>query len=119
MGSYRSKQYTLPDGSNIHVQGYEDHFLSYCFNVLKIPQHDITNKAPRLPYTKGGKLCHYYPDFFMPSLNMLIEIKSAYTLSRTCPLKIAAGNTSTYKYIIIVDKDYKEFYETVNKLHKI
>lgn len=105
--SYRSKNYTLPSGNEICVQGYEDHFLDFIFqnNILK--ESDFNFEPPVIKYSENP-IKKYHPDFHIPKYNLLVEIKSEYTLSKTDPRKKEASEKD-YKYIIIVDKNYTDF----------
>ena len=94
--------------SNIIYQGsYELDFLEKYYE--KIP--DI-QKAPLISYRFKGKNKIYYPDFYIPSLNLIIEIKNSYLLRRDKNLILEKERVSRemgFKYFIIIDKDYREF----------
>ena len=117
VGSCRTKSYTLPSGDIINVQGYEDHFLDFVFSNKLLAESEIQNKDLRIPYTDTtGKLRHYYPDFYIPKFDLIIEIKSAYTLARTSTAKVEAGEQYKGKFLIIIDKDYSKFVELIKLL---
>jgi hypothetical protein len=105
--SYRSKKYILPSGLDITVQGYEDHFLDFIFSNKILDESDFEFKVPYVIYSENPEK-KYYPDFYIPKYNLIVEIKSAYTLSRTDPRKKEATE-KLYKYIVIVDKNYTDF----------
>jgi hypothetical protein len=87
---------------------------SYELDFLEKYYEKYTNiqRAPSIKYFFNGKLHYYHPDFYIPSLNLIIEIKSSYLLKRDKE-KIEEKEKSTisngFKYIIIIDKNYKEF----------
>jgi hypothetical protein len=68
--------------------------------------------AKSIKYLFENKEHWYHPDFFIPSLNLVVEIKNSYLFKRDF-LQIQAKEKATiasgFKYIIIVDKDYTEF----------
>jgi hypothetical protein len=112
--SHRSKKYTLPSGKVIHVQGYEDNFLNYVFNnnILQEEDFDFQN----IPRFKYADVKHYYPDFYIPKHNIIVEIKSEYTLQQSDKRKYASIDIEKYKFIIIVDKEYQEFDKLINDI---
>jgi predicted nucleic acid-binding Zn ribbon protein len=80
---------------------YELDFLEKYY--LKYP--DIV-RGPSIKY--GNKI--YHPDFYIPSLNLIIEIKSTWTLDKNEEkLKKKATITNGFNYIMILDKDYNDF----------
>jgi len=105
--SYRSKTYTLPSGKEIRVQGYEDHFLDFIFQNKILDESDFNFEPPVIKYSENP-IRKYHPDFHIPRYNLLVEIKSEYTLSRTDPRKKEAAEKN-YNYIVVVDKNYTDF----------
>jgi hypothetical protein len=82
--SYRFKNYTLPSGKIVRIQGYEDKAL---YTLLKsYKEEDIIlgrKNIPRIEYFIDDTKHIYYPDFFIPKENKIIEVKSEWT----CKLK--------------------------------
>jgi len=109
--NFRKKYYTLPSGKIITVQGYEDDFLNFIFNKNLLLEEEVDFLPPRIPY---GENRHYYPDFYIPKFNLIIEIKSSYTLKKTDPEKINAAKNSNYNFLIVVDKKYNEFVKLIS-----
>ena len=84
------KIYIFPSGQETMIQGYE-HF---CLNdllkigikeeeiVTQLDREDSTIKMPVIPYKQKGRNRKYYPDFYIPHLNVIIEVKSIYTFER-------------------------------------
>jgi len=78
---FKFKDYQLPSGKWIKVQGYE-HFA---INELlkKYNEHEIFNKPldmPKIWYIGEDYRHHrYFPDFYIPKNNLIIEVKSIYT----------------------------------------
>lgn len=79
---YSSKNYTLPSGRIIKIQGYEDRYLDEYFKNKKLESDLITqgDDMPQIFYTDKNNVKHrYYPDFYIISTNTIIEVKSDYT----------------------------------------
>lgn len=91
---------------------YEKHFLDYCFdNKISIESGMTIN------YLFETKRKIYYPDFYLKSLNLIIEIKSAYTFNKYKTKNLAKQKSCLeqgYNFIFIIDKNYIE----LNKLIK-
>ena len=106
--AYKLKDYTLPSGNIIKIQGYEHYALD---ELLKdgILEEDIINGCKNVPeiwYTdeNGGKHRHYV-DIFIPSQNRCIEVKSTWTVEKKKDciyLKQQAGKELGYNYEIWV-----------------
>jgi hypothetical protein len=80
--SYKKKDYILPSGKIIQCQGYENFALD---DLLQIYEEDnIINgiDVPDLWYEKNGKKRRHFVDFYIPTENKCIEIKSTFTLSQ-------------------------------------
>jgi hypothetical protein len=59
----------------------------------------------------------YFSDFFIPSKNLIIEIKGDYYYKRdynTIKRKEKSVLKENYNYILILNKDYSEFEKTIN-----
>ena len=79
---YKRKTFTLPSGKMVSVQGYEPYAL---LSILSsgISEKDIVienNKKPKIKYIFQGKEKTYYPDFYIPAKNEIVEVKSTYTI---------------------------------------
>jgi hypothetical protein len=94
--------------TNIWYQGsYELDFLENFYNSFP----DI-QRAPSIKYFFDNKNKVYYPDFYIPSLNLIIEIKSLYYYKKHKKIvEIKEKNviSKNFKYIMIMDKNYNEF----------
>lgn len=100
----RIKQYK---DTNIWYQGtFELDFLEKYFNKFEI------QKAHSIKYEFNNKNKYYHPDFFIPFLNLIIEIKNSY-YAKIDKDKIDCKQNATinngYNYIMIVNKNYEEF----------
>lgn len=74
-----SGEYEWSDGSAKlgYTGSYELQFLKFLDLVMNFNSTDIISPAPQNFYYKDpeGKERFYFPDFFIPSLNLIIEIK--------------------------------------------
>jgi hypothetical protein len=84
---------------------------------------DLFAPAPVcVPYTYGGKKHLYYPDFYVPSLNLIIEIKAydnKHYRERDIEIektKDRAMQKSEYNYAKVHDKQYDEFFKYIKEL---
>ena len=67
-------------------------------------------RGPSFKYSYLGKEKIYFSDFYIPSQNLIIEIKSSYYLKRDKNMikeKEKSVLKNGYKYIIITDKNYQ------------
>jgi Mor family transcriptional regulator len=117
---YKSKDYILPSGKTIKVMGYEDDFLNYVLQTKKMSEENFQfDQKPHILYKDNiGNYRKYFPDFYMSKINLIIEIKSNYTLNKQKEInerKFQAARQK-YNFICIVDKNYEEFNKLVLSL---
>jgi len=95
---------------NLHYQGsYELDFLEKYYKKV------IIENGMTIRYNKN-KI--YFPDFFIPELNLIIEIKSEYTfkLHESKNLeKRKACIEQGYNFIFIINKNYEGFEKIIQK----
>ena len=87
---------------------YELDFLNRYYDIFK---DDIT-RGSSIKYEYNNKIKIYHPDFFIISLNLIIEIKNNYLLKRDfeeIKLKSESVINNGFNFIMIVDKKYDEF----------
>lgn len=81
--SYNKKEYKLPSGKILDYQGYENFALDRLLHVEKICEDSIiTNRkdVPVIWYNDiNNKRRRHYVDFYIPSQNRCIEVKSTWT----------------------------------------
>lgn len=90
--------------TNIYYQGsYELDFLEKYYD--KYP--DI-QRGPSIKYEFNGNKKVYHSDFYIPSKNLIIEIKSSWILKIDIEIneKKIATISNGYNYIMILDKNY-------------
>jgi len=107
--SYYLKEYTLPSGSIIKIQGYEHYALDELFHQENIDENDIVTGCKNVPtiwYTDvNEKRRRHFVDIFMPRQNKCIEVKSTWTFTtqkETIFLKQQAAKELGYLYEIWV-----------------
>jgi uncharacterized C2H2 Zn-finger protein len=91
---YQWKDYELPSGRNIRVQGYEpwalDHLLkTYDEDDLAITSEEITESACKVWYDMNDTTHRYFPDIFIKSEQKFIEVKSQYTYAQHKEMNLA------------------------------
>lgn len=101
---------------------YEHEFLEFLDIFLKFPPSDIMSPAPQVfDYTYKGKKHFYIPDFYISSINTIIEIKSfenKHYRARDIGQEKAKDNVvmkSKFNYIKVHDKQYDEFFNYLLK----
>lgn len=80
--SYKWKNYLLPSGKIVRIQGYENLALDQIFEVYKEEDIILSKKdMPVIWYVKNNTQHKYFPDIFIKSENKLVEVKSEYTFN--------------------------------------
>jgi len=113
--------------NNIHyLQGYEDYVLEnilskYDKNDILINNIDITNEIGKIYYVYEDIKRKYYPDFFIKSQKLIIEVKSEYTFNidyykNKAKENACLNNNLNFQFIIIKSKDYKKWKKKTNKI---
>lgn len=111
---FRKKSFILPSGKEILIMGEEDSFLKFVFQnqLLSEEIFDFDQKIV-IDYTFNNKQHKYFPDFYIPIMNLIIEIKSSWVLGlQGIDINKEKKNFTQqmgYEYIIIIDKNYTEF----------
>ncbi len=93
--------------TNLWYQGsYE---LDFVEKYLKLFPDIRQASSIKYEFNKKNKV--YYPDFYIPLLNLVVEIKSSWTLKIDLEIeeKKKATIANGFKYIMILDKNYNEF----------
>lgn len=129
-----SGMYTFQDGGKIdYVGSYEKDFLSMLDNFMNFSSNDIMGPSPHTYYydyknpqdkeNEGRKF--YIPDFYIPSINLEIEIKDStnthHKIQRVDRVKEiikdkVMENNPKINYIKILDKNYAPFFEVLLNL---
>ena len=109
---YNRKECLLPSGKIVKKQGYEPQFLDYVFknNILK--EDNIIYFPNPINYIDINNIKRsYYPDFYVPKWNLIIEIKSSWTIlqDKNMYLKESSTINCGFKYIRIINNNFEEF----------
>ena len=125
-----SGKYRHSDGALIPYTGsYEEDFCKVMDLFLGFPSKDIVMPSPHVyKYTYKGKEHFYFPDAYIPSLNLEVEIKDGgnnpnmhHKIQDVDKVKErlkdeAMETQRNYHYIKIEDKNYESFFNLVDKL---
>jgi len=84
LNKYKIKEYTWATGEVSYLQGYEPIVLKE-LEESGLDYNDIKvgfNEVPTFKYEYNGEEHEYFPDFYIPSQNLIIEVKSEWTLQK-------------------------------------
>jgi hypothetical protein len=91
---------------------FEKHFLDTYYGKINIENGKSFN------YIFNGKNKVYHSDFYIPFLNLIVEVKNSYLANRDkkqIEAKEKATIANGFNYIMIVNKDYTEFESVLKK----
>ena len=122
--------YHHTDGGKITYTGsYEEDFVRMLDTFLSIPSKDIIMPSPHVyEYMYKGEKKFYFPDAFIPSINLEVEIKDGgsnpnmhHKIQDVDKVKERSKDEvlckqNIYHYIKIEDKNYKSFFALITKL---
>lgn len=120
-----SGKYIWSDGTEfIYTGSYEKKFLDYLDKILNWPSSDLMAPAPQIfAYKTNDGIDHaHFPDFYISSLNLIVNIKSAtnkhYRLRdlEVERLEDAAIKMSQYNYIKIYDNEFEKFLKGIEEI---
>ena len=116
-------------GETDYVGTYELDFLKFCDIVLDFKATDLFSPSPNTyRYEYEGKEHFYIPDFFIPTLNLEVEIKDGgdnpnmhHKIQSVDKVKeklkdYIMAKQHNFHYIKVVDKKYDKFVKLVKKL---
>lgn len=113
-------------GKSFLVRGYEKHALEYIVRKKGVKvKHIVNTVSDGLPSFTYNKNRRYYPDFYLPKANIVVEVKSTYTVGCTDKAlfkinrkKAKAVAKAGYRYkLLVFNKDghlikcFKNFHE--------
>lgn len=99
--------------NNIYYRSsYELKFLEYCFeNNIKVEPADL--KSFRIKYKdETGKFRFYYPDFYLPDLDIVVEVKPLSMLDQERTIAKMHEAMMNYNYVLITEDEL----ENLNKV---
>jgi hypothetical protein len=92
---------------------YELDFIKYCeSNKIDIEKPDS------IEYNMYENKHYYFPDFYLPKYNLIVEVKSSYYYKLNESkniLKKEASLNKGYNFLFLIDKDYTELEKIINK----
>lgn len=85
---HKTKKFVTPTGKTLILQGYEPY--AYCSLLEDHDEDDIVTGKKEIELYTGkiyyidsvGKIRRYFPDFYIISVNKIIEVKSSWTFNR-------------------------------------
>lgn len=89
----------------VSLQGYESLVLQSLIEDFDMHKEDIKIGKSNIPVIKYGKNKLYFPDFYLPKQNLLIEVKSKYTLQQHLDVVISKCKASVeqgYSILLLV-----------------
>jgi hypothetical protein len=120
----KTKDYQMPSSVIIQLQGYEPQFLDHIFNNNLIEENEIRcgfKQIPKIPYTDSNNKQHiYFPDFYIPKWNLIVEVKSRWTLllDKNYPHK-KTYTQKQYDFLTIIDNNFTELNEYIIKKQEL
>ena len=118
--------YVWSDGTKIGYTGsYELSFLEFLDTIMNFDSSDIISPSPHTYYyTYNGERHFYIPDFFIPSLNLEIEIKDGGDnpnmhgkiqevdkVKEALKDEVMKSNSNNFNYLKIVNKENQKFFK--------
>lgn len=103
--AYSSKPYSMPSGDIRFVQGYEHFALNFLIESYD-ESNILTHKGvPTIVYDFEDGNHTYYPDIFIPSENLIIEVKSTWTYTADLDKNLAkqqACSDQEYDFMFMI-----------------
>ena len=93
---------------------YEKDFLDFCLNKnIKV------EKGPTIKYIFNSYNKYYHSDFYIPSINLVCEIKSSYYYNLYLEKNIQKMEYSKihYNFLFIIDKNYNELILKIKEMN--
>jgi hypothetical protein len=88
--SRKFKFYILPSGKELKIQGYENYALDSLVQFYTEDEIVVgAGNVPRIFYPFQNKIKRYYTDIYIPKNNLLIEVKSDYTMEKELEKNLA------------------------------
>ena len=100
IAAFKRKDYTFPSGQIWQIQGDEGNIIDHLLSI-GVKEEDISQDAPIIAYHFNNRNRKHFPDLFIPSKNLIIEVKSPFTFERERDkneAKRAAAIAAGYEY---------------------
>lgn len=112
-----------------YTGSYELDFLKFLDDIMEFNPEDLIAPSPHIYfYIYENKKHFYIPDFFIPSLNLEIEIKDGTNnhpkiqavdkVKERLKDEVMKSNANSFNYIKIVEKNNYRFIEFLDEAHK-
>lgn len=120
-----SSDYEFKGHKYTAVGTFEVDFLDFMFYILKCDPNDLIECPFHINYTYNDTDRFYIPDFYMPSLNLVIEIKSSKSAyadrdrgmenaKRESGIRYMKEHNGYYYYLM--DKNYEGFLHFIKEI---
>ncbi len=89
----------------VSLQGYEPIVLNSLIEDFNLGKNDIMIGKTKIPIIEYGNNKMYFPDFYLPNQNLIIEVKSTYTFEAHIDIviqKCAATLQKGYSIILLI-----------------
>ncbi|MCK9574606.1 MAG: hypothetical protein WC979_01735 [Candidatus Pacearchaeota archaeon] len=91
---FKYKEFILPSGKIVKIQGYEPQVLTellktYNEDDIIIGIKEMNKSIGKIDYFYENNVHTYYPDFYIKSINTIIEVKSEWTYSKELEKNLA------------------------------
>ena len=118
-GSGKNKEYLLPSGTIIKLRGYEPNFLDFIFSEKHLEETEIVYKPERIRYEFNDKEHFYYPDFYIPKYNLIVETKSSWIMKKQGIEKTLQKEKYTtdqgFQFLLIIDNNFEKVKDILSK----
>lgn len=105
-----------------YTGSYEYAFLEFLDEIMEFDPEDVIAPSPHTYYyTYEGETHFYIPDFFIPSLNLEVEIKEGTNkhpkilavdkVKEQLKDEVMKTNANSFNYIKIIEKNHRRFLE--------
>lgn len=105
LAQMRRKAHVLPSGKSVLLMGYEHYVVNWLIQNGTFIEEDFDfDNIPTIKY-QSDKERLYHPDLFIPSRNLLIEVKSSYTWKADLLkniAKLSAARQAGYEVQLII-----------------
>ncbi len=126
-GRKTSGEYTFKDGTKVgYSSSYEQDFLRFMEEEMKWSPLDVTQCYLIFHYGEGEGASYHIPDFYIPSLNCIINIKDGgdnpnNAIPESVRNKTKLGDleivkSKKYNYIKVVNKEYGDLVQLLQVL---
>lgn len=108
------KKFKFENTELIYQSKYELDFLNFC-----VKNNIIVENGKVIDYVINNKKHKYFSDFYIPKYNIIIEIKSSWTMNVEKEIneyKKEAVLKNNYNFLFVLDKNYNELKKLINIL---